>query len=115
MLRTPCHTTNSVCYLLEYKEDPPLLFTGDTLFIAGCGMFFEGTAEEMIENMKQFKRLRKETKIYPGHEYTENNLLFSKFAEPGNKEVIEKLVKCIDYRTQNKYLIPSTIGIMEFR
>lgn len=24
-------------------------FTGDTMFIAGCGRFFEGTAEEMYE------------------------------------------------------------------
>lgn len=29
------------------------IFTGDTLFIAGCGRFFEGTAKEMYEALMQ--------------------------------------------------------------
>lgn len=27
----------------------PAVFTGDTLFVAGCGKFFEGTPEQMYE------------------------------------------------------------------
>jgi hydroxyacylglutathione hydrolase len=39
-LHTPCHTQDSVCYFLEHDESKAV-FTGDTLFIAGCGRFFE--------------------------------------------------------------------------
>ena len=30
---------------------PPVLFPGDTLFVGGCGRFFEGTAAQMLNNM----------------------------------------------------------------
>jgi hydroxyacylglutathione hydrolase len=39
-LHTPCHTQDSVCYFLEHG-DSKAVFTGDTLFIAGSGRFFE--------------------------------------------------------------------------
>lgn len=35
---------------MEDKETgDKVIFTGDTLFIGGCGRFFEGTGEEMHE------------------------------------------------------------------
>jgi hydroxyacylglutathione hydrolase len=47
-LFTPCHTTGHICYFVESPNDNRLsVFTGDTLFIAGCGRFFEGSASEM--------------------------------------------------------------------
>jgi len=33
-LHTPCHTQDSICYLFE-DGDEKVVFTGDTLFIAG--------------------------------------------------------------------------------
>jgi len=45
-LYTPCHTQDSICWLFEDGTDKAL-FSGDTLFIGGCGRFFEGTPEEM--------------------------------------------------------------------
>jgi hydroxyacylglutathione hydrolase len=45
-LKTPCHTQDSTCYFVEH-EGQKAVFTGDTLFNAGCGRFFEGTAEQM--------------------------------------------------------------------
>lgn len=47
-LFTPCHTSGHICYKVSSGEDISL-FTGDTLFIAGCGKFFEGTAEQMYQ------------------------------------------------------------------
>lgn len=48
-LFTPCHTTGHICYYVSKNEDgfQPAVFTGDTLFISGCGRFFEGTADQM--------------------------------------------------------------------
>ena len=49
-LFTPCHTTGHVCYYVTQGDDK-VVFTGDTLFLGGCGRFFEGTAEQMYEAM----------------------------------------------------------------
>ncbi len=43
-LATPCHTQDHICYYVSDKETGKKgVFTGDTLFISGCGRFFEGT------------------------------------------------------------------------
>ncbi len=48
-LFTPCHTTGHICYYVTSSDEhvQPAVFTGDTLFLSGCGRFFEGTAEQM--------------------------------------------------------------------
>ncbi|KAM0722580.1 hypothetical protein Q7P37_002021 [Cladosporium fusiforme] len=75
-LHTPCHTQDSICYLFE-DGDERAVFTGDTLFIGGCGRFFEGNAEEMDKALNQtLASLPDDTKVYPGHEYTKGNVKF---------------------------------------
>jgi hydroxyacylglutathione hydrolase len=39
-LHTPCHTQDHLCFY--FSSSPSFLFTGDTLFLAGSGRFFEG-------------------------------------------------------------------------
>ena len=46
---TPCHTTGHICYFFSGGGDTPSVFTGDTLFLGGCGRFFEGTTDQMHE------------------------------------------------------------------
>ncbi|KAL4867556.1 hypothetical protein BDV12DRAFT_186609 [Aspergillus spectabilis] len=75
-LHTPCHTQDSICYFMQ-DGDEKVVFTGDTLFIAGCGRFFEGTAPEMHKALNEtLASLPDETKVYPGHEYTKTNVKF---------------------------------------
>lgn len=51
-LFTPCHTTGHICYYVTgLTNTTPCVFTGDTLFISGCGRFFEGNAEQMHNNL----------------------------------------------------------------
>lgn len=38
---TPCHTQDSICFFAE-EDGQRAAFPGDTLFVAGCGRFFEG-------------------------------------------------------------------------
>ncbi|ELW67799.1 Hydroxyacylglutathione hydrolase, mitochondrial [Tupaia chinensis] len=65
---------------------------GDTLFVAGCGKFYEGTADEMYKALLEvLGRLPPDTKVYCGHEYTINNLKFARHVEPSNPAVQEKL------------------------
>ncbi|KAL8970283.1 MAG: hypothetical protein Q9183_001599 [Haloplaca sp. 2 TL-2023] len=75
-LHTPCHTQDSICWLME-DGDEKVVFTGDTLFIGGCGRFFEGTPAEMHTALnKTLAALPDHTKVYPGHEYTKQNVKF---------------------------------------
>ncbi|KAF2863198.1 Metallo-hydrolase/oxidoreductase [Piedraia hortae CBS 480.64] len=75
-LHTPCHTQDSICYFMEDDEER-VVFTGDTLFIGGCGRFFEGTPAEMDTALnKILGSLPDDTYVYPGHEYTKGNVKF---------------------------------------
>lgn len=60
------------------------MFTGDTLFIAGSGRFFEGTAEEMHAALSYLGTLPPPTVVYNGHEYTASNVRFAKSVDPQN-------------------------------
>ncbi|MCJ1433267.1 Cytoplasmic glyoxalase II [Xylographa pallens] len=75
-LYTPCHTQDSICWYMEDGSEK-VVFTGDTLFIGGCGRFFEGTPAEMDTALnKTLAALPDDTKVYPGHEYTKTNVKF---------------------------------------
>lgn len=77
-LYTPCHTQDSICWFMEDKsKNERAVFTGDTLFIGGCGKFFEGNATEMNTALnKTLASLPDDTKVFPGHEYTKSNVKF---------------------------------------
>lgn len=96
-LHTPCHTQDSICYYVTSSDGshPGGVFTGDTLFIAGCGRFFEGTAPEMTAALKYLATLPDSTIVYNGHEYTKGNLAFAKSVEP-NSDAIKRLEKLVE-------------------
>ena len=49
-LSTPCHTKGHICYYVtDAQGDSKAVFTGDTLFLGGCGRFFEGDGRQMNE------------------------------------------------------------------
>ena len=64
VLFTPCHTAGHVCYLATCPGgSPQSLFTGDTLFVAGCGNFNDGTPAQMYDALyHKIARLSPETK-----------------------------------------------------
>lgn len=104
-LHTPCHTRDSICYLFEDGNDRAV-FTGDTLFIGGCGRFFEGTSEEMDKALNQtLAALPDDTKVFPGHEYTKGNVKFG--IKVMQTEPIKKLESFANAnkQTQGKFTI----------
>jgi len=112
-LHTPCHTSGHICYYVTKAghESEPCVFTGDTLFQAGCGRFFEGTAHQMYEALIcKLSKLPDNTKVYCGHEYTITNLKFALSIEPENQAAISRLEWAKKQREKNLPTVPSTIG-----
>lgn len=74
---------------------------GDTLFIAGCGRFFEGTAEQMYSALvEKLGNLPDNTKVFCGHEYTLQNLKFARFVEKENSDILKKMTWADERRKQ---------------
>ena len=84
-------------------------FTGDTLFLAGCGRLFEGTAAQMFGSLGRLGSLPGETRVYPGHEYTVKNLEFAAAAEPDNRAVAARLVEARARRGKGEPTVPATL------
>ncbi|XP_074035995.1 hydroxyacylglutathione hydrolase tenzing norgay isoform X2 [Leptinotarsa decemlineata] len=110
-LFTPCHTTGHICYYLTAPGQTPAVFTGDTLFIAGCGRFFEGTAEQMYSALvEKLSNLPDSTRVFCGHEYTQNNLKFARHVEKENPDILQKIEWADEKRKKGLPTVPSTIG-----
>lgn len=106
-LFTPCHTSGHICYYVTDAAGHGAVFTGDTLFIGGCGKFFEGTGQQMFDALVNILgTLPDDTKVYCGHEYTVSNLKFAAHVEPHNEHVTSKL----DWAKRQNCTVPSTIG-----
>ena len=88
---TPGHTMSHVC--LRSHTGEPALFSGDTLFNAGAGNCHNGghPAELYKSFSEQLARLPGDTRIYPGHDYIENNLRFTLDREPDNRRAQQML------------------------
>merc|ERR1719429_186399 len=111
-LFTPCHTTGHICYFITHNNDK-FVFTGDTLFLGGCGRFFEGTAEQMTQAMINILApLPPDTKVFCGHEYSLQNLGFAEHVEPDNQHIKDKISWCEEMRNASppQPTVPSTIA-----
>jgi len=114
-LYTPCHTRGHILFYITSADGAtpgdPILFSGDTLFVAGCGRFFEGDAAQMTQALTEvIPQLPKETKIFCGHEYTLGNLRFALSVEPDNPDTKAKLDWAEKQLKAGKYTVPSTIA-----
>ncbi len=102
----PGHTLDHMAYQIDNT-----LFTGDTLFAAGCGRVFEGTHEMMYASLQKLAALPKDLNIYCGHEYTETNLRFAEKVEPENIEIAERIKRVRAKRLKNEPSLPSSLAI----
>lgn len=106
VMHIPGHTTGAIAYVAE-----GVVFTGDTLFAAGCGRLFEGTPRDMFESLNQkLAQLPDQTLVYCGHEYTVNNLSFAASLEPSNQAIAQKLENVLARTGRGEPSVPSTLG-----
>ena len=105
VLEIPGHTAGHVAY-----EGHGIMFCGDTLFSAGCGRLFEGTAEQMYGSLAKLAALPDETAVCCGHEYTLANLRFAAAVEPDNRDVQDYAAECAARRERGEPTLPSRLG-----
>ena len=106
IIHVPGHTLDHIVF---FSEIDSVLFSGDTLFSLGCGRIFEGSYEQMFSSLEKIKKLPKSTKIYCGHEYTNNNGKFCIEIDKDNlnlKKRIKDVKSKIDFKEPT---IPTTL------
>ncbi len=111
-IATPGHTRDSVCYFLpaQPSNPTPILFTGDTLFVGGCGRVFECDAGTMWRSLNALAELPEETQVYCGHEYTVENYRFAAKFFPRDAEYARRLADAQAAIATGKPTVPSTIA-----
>jgi len=107
VVATPGHTDDSLCFFIPGQPD--LVFTGDTLFVGGCGRLFEGTAKQMWASFQQLASLPDNTLVYCGHEYSTDNFAFALHIDPTNKLIQQRKTEINALIRSGKPTVPSTI------
>lgn len=112
VLATPGHTRTSVCYHMQPSNDDPggLLWTGDTLFVGGCGRLFECDPQTMWESLLKLASLSDDTLVYCGHDYTLENYEFALSIEPDNQAVRQHLDEVRQTRRRGERTAPSSMS-----
>lgn len=105
-LHVPGHTLGAVAW-----EGGGVVFTGDTMFLGGCGRLFEGTPAMMHRSLNEtLGALDGATKVYCGHEYTVSNLKFARHLEPTHPAVLEALARAEARRAAGEPTVPGTLS-----
>lgn len=107
IIYNPGHTRGAISYHLA---DHAAVFTGDTLFCAGCGRLFEGSPQEMHDSLSRLAALPGDTRVYCGHEYTAANLRFAAAVEPDNQAIGERAARVRAQRDQGEPTVPGLMA-----
>jgi hydroxyacylglutathione hydrolase len=105
VMLTEGHIDGHVSYVTS-----DVLFSGDTLFAAGCGYLFDGPPAKMFDSLTRLTALDPSTRVCCAHEYTQDNLRFAWSVEPDNEALAERIRRVFALRAEGKCSLPSTIG-----
>jgi len=105
VIETPGHTRSHIVF---FGHD--MLFCGDTLFSAGCGRLFEGTAEKMQASFDKLAALPDTSRVFCAHEYTQANCRFALRVEPHNAALRSRAEQVRSLREAGQITLPSTLA-----
>jgi hydroxyacylglutathione hydrolase len=109
VIDVPGHTAGHIAY---FQPGPaPLLFSGDTLFSAGCGRLFEGTPAQMQHSLSRLAALPDDTRVCCAHEYTLSNLRFARAVEGDNPAIAAYQARCQALRDAGQPTLPSSLAL----
>ena len=100
----PGHTLGHIAY---YGNN--MLFSGDTLFSAGCGRLFEGSPKQMYDSLQKLAKLPKKTSVYCTHEYTLANLDFALTVDTNNQLLKDYQQQVLSLRKNDQISLPTNI------
>ncbi|MFZ1873242.1 MAG: hydroxyacylglutathione hydrolase [Chania sp.] len=106
IIAVPGHTLGHVAFY-----SAPYLFCGDTVFSAGCGRLFEGTAEQMYDSFQRVAQLPDDTLICCAHEYTLSNLKFSRAILPQDRDIETYQQQVERLRAKGEPSVPTTLQL----
>lgn len=106
VIEVPGHTSGHIAYV-----SGDILFCGDTLFAAGCGRLFEGTALQLHTSLMRLAALPDTTRVFCTHEYTLSNLRFALAVDGDNNALVERSVVEQERRTRDVPTLPSSIAL----
>ena len=106
VLEVPAHTRGAITFVIDGHA-----FTGDTLFLMGCGRLFEGDPKMLWTSLSKLMTLPDQTKIYCGHEYTQSNGRFALTLEPGNQALKARMGEVNALRAAGKPTVPASMGL----
>ena len=112
VIGTPGHSRFDVCYYMLPKgpHEGGILWTGDTLFVGGCGRIFGYDAKTLYASLGKLAQLPDDTRVYCGHDYTIENYQFALMIEPDNDAVKRRLAEVKDLVAAGQPTVPTTIG-----
>jgi hydroxyacylglutathione hydrolase len=107
VLHTPGHTSGGICLFIQPDHGKSYLFSGDTVFVAGCGNpNYGGNPEKIYKSFKdKIFPLPTETVLCPGHDYSINDLNFALSIEPNNKDTRKFLRKSENFKNNDSVLL----------
>ena len=107
VIHTPGHCPEHITLVFEDN-----VFTGDTLFLSGCGnLKHRGSAEELFKTLDSvYLNLPDDYKLFVGHDYSEENLRFALDIEPENQDAKNMLDHIVKNHNKGKEPDPTTIG-----
>jgi len=106
VIEVPGHTRGHIAYV-----SGDILFCGDTLFAAGCGRLFEGTAAQLHHSLTRLAALPEKTRVFCTHEYTLSNLRFAMAVDADNSALNERVFVEQERRSRNEPTLPSSIAL----
>jgi len=108
VIAVPGHTSGHIAYHFEAED---VLFAGDTLFALGCGRPFEEPPRVLFHSLMKLARLRGETQVYCGHEYTLSNARFAVAVDGGNAMVTARAAEVERLVAEGIFTLPTTIAL----
>lgn len=107
VMGVPGHTENDLAF---YSENGKALFTGDAMFVGGCGRVFGGSYVQMWDSLKKLRALPDDVRVYCGHDYSVENLEFAAHLDPANSDVTDALAEIRDKSRQGIPTVPSLLS-----
>lgn len=111
VIAVPGHTLDHIAFFSESRvNDQQILFSGDALFVCGCGRLFEGKPAQMLESLTRLRNLPDDTAVYCAHEYTLANLRYARHLLPEDGGLARFEAHCKERRNRDLPTVPSTLG-----